>query len=205
MKSLLFVFILLLSACSSLPDAPVGTQSWVERKAELSDVKHWFVTGRVAIKNGVESWHVNLLWLQQADDYQIRLSGPFGAGTVQLKGNSNGAELQTSDDKRYFSYDVDQLMFDATGVQMPLAELRHWMLGLPAPGSEEVIKLNADGRLQTLQQSDWKVRYRRYTIVNGVILPNKIFAKQNELDVRVVIDKWELGIPNEDNPFNNES
>lgn len=206
MKSIVvFLYALLLSACSTLPDLESENEVWSDREAELSGVKHWFVTGRVAIRNGVESWHVNLLWLQQADEYQIRLFGPFGAGQVQLKGDLSGVELLTADNEMHYANDVDQLLYDATGVTMPLAELRYWMLGLPAPNGKDVKHLNSQGRLKMLQQSDWKVRYKRYTKVNGLILPKKIFARQGELDVRVVIDKWELGTPKDSNPFNDAS
>lgn len=203
MKQTLIGFIaLILSACSTLPEQLPVEESWQARQDELSGVQHWFVTGRVAIKNDTESWHVNLLWLQQADDYQIRLFGPFGAGQVQLKGNANGAELLTSDNESYFANDVDLLLYEKTGVKMPVSELRYWMLGLPAPNGQDKKQLNQDGRLISLQQSDWKVRYKRYTAVNGLALPKKIFARKHNLDVRVVIDEWKLGVPTDSNPFN---
>ncbi|MDH5777501.1 MAG: lipoprotein insertase outer membrane protein LolB [Gammaproteobacteria bacterium] len=204
MKNLAFALAaLLLAACSTNPQLPSET-SWHDRQQELSDLNHWFVSGRVAIKNGVESWHVNLLWLQQADEYRIRLHGPFGAGQVQLKGDSYQAVLSNSDDQHYTASDVDQLLYDRTGVKMPVSELRYWMLGLPAPNAKNKTQLDKTGRLKSLQQSDWNVHYRRYDVVKGLVLPTKIFARKHDLDVRVVIDKWELGLPSEDNPFMEE-
>lgn len=203
MKYIVFLFVALsLSACSTLPEQLPEETSWKARQAELTGLQHWFVSGRVAIQNGVESWHVNLLWLQQADVYQIRLFGPFGAGQVQLKGNAAGAELLTSDEEYFVAQDVDQLLYEKTGVKMPVSALRYWMLGLPAPNGQDKKQINGDGRLLLLQQSDWKVRYKRYTAVNGLALPKKIFARRHDLDVRVVIDKWELGVPTDSNPFN---
>jgi len=205
MKNFLFAVVaLFLAACSSTPHLPSET-SWNDRQQNLSDLNHWFVSGRVAIQNGVESWHVNLLWLQQADEYKIRLYGPFGAGQVQLKGNSHHAELLNSDAERFVASDVDQLLYDKTGVKMPVSELRYWMLGLPAPNGQNKTQLDKTGRLKILHQSNWQVRYKRYGSVNGLVLPTKIFAHRHDLDVRVVIDKWELGVPSETNPFNGES
>ncbi len=200
------VFLLLLTACTTVKEVPdsLNTGSWQLHKTSLDGLQHWFASGRAAIHNGNESWHVNLLWLQQGDDFQIRLFGPFGAGQVQLKGNNKQAELLTSDNERFYSHNIDTLLYEQTGVKMPVAELRYWLVGLPSPGGKEVASINKHGRLSRLQQGDWQVRYKRYVPVNGLVLPRKIFADKPDLDVRVVIDEWKLGAKTLDNPFNDK-
>lgn len=200
-------FLLLLTACTSIEEipAPLNAGSWRAHKAAIDNVQHWFATGRAAINNGAESWHVNLLWLQQGEDYQIRLFGPFGAGQVQLSGNRDRAELLTSDNERFHSHDMDTLLYERTGVKMPVAELRYWLIGLPSPNGGEVATVDKHGRLSDLKQGEWRVRYKRYVPVNGLVLPRKIFAGKPDLDVRVVIDEWKLGVKTEDNPFSDKS
>ncbi len=199
--------LLLISACSTVEEVPdaLNTGSWQSHRATLDNMHHWFASGRAAINNGVESWHVNLLWLQQGDDYRIRLFGPFGAGQVQLTGNKEQVELLTSDNERFYSHDIDELLLERTGVKMPVAELRYWLIGLPSPGGKEKANIDKHGRLSRLQQGDWRVRYKRYVPVNGLVLPRKIFADKQDLDVRVVIDEWKLGPATTDNPFNDKS
>ena len=206
-RALFFALIISLSACSTVEEIPdaLNTGSWQAHKASLDGMQHWFVSGRAAINNGSESWHVNLLWLQQGDNYQIRLSGPFGAGQVQIKGNNNQVELLTADDERFYSSDIDSLLYARTGVKMPVAELRYWLIGLPSPGRKQAASVDRHGRLSRLQQGDWRVRYKRYMPVNGLVLPRKIFADKEQLDVRVVIDQWKLGTVTTDNPFNEQS
>lgn len=206
-KLLRYAFLLLLTACTTVEEVPdsLNTGSWQAHKASLDDMQHWFASGRAAINNGVESWHVNLLWLQQGDNYQIRLFGPFGAGQVQLMGNNEQAELLTSDNERFYSHNIDTLLYERTGVKMPVAELRYWLIGLPSPGGKDAASIDKHGRLSRLQQGDWRVRYKRYVPVNGLVLPRKIFADKQDLDVRVVIDEWKLGVQTLDNPFNDKS
>ena len=206
-KTLSFFFISLLTACTTVEEVPdsLNTGSWQSHKATISGMSHWFATGRAAINNGVESWHVNLLWLQQGENYQIRLTGPFGAGRVQLKGNHDQVELLTADDERFYSSDIDSLLYERTGVKMPVAELRYWLVGLPSPGDSEKADIDQHGRLSQLNQGHWRVRYKRYMPVNGLVLPRKIFADKQDLDVRVVIDEWKLGITTLENPFNDKS
>jgi len=167
-------------------------------------MQHWFASGRAAINNGVESWHVNLLWLQQGENYQIRLFGPFGAGQVQLTENNGLVELLTSDNERFYSDNIDTLLYERTGVKMPVAELRYWLIGLPSPAGKDSARVDKHGRLSLLQQGAWRVRYKRYVPVNGLVLPRKIFADKQDLDVRVVIDEWKLGVQTLNNPFNEQ-
>lgn len=206
-KILRLSFLLLLTACTTVEEVPdsLNTGSWQAHKATLDDMQHWFASGRAAIVNGVESWHVNMLWLQQGDNYQIRLFGPFGAGQVQLSGNGRTVELRTADDERFYSQNMDALLFERTGLRMPVAELRYWLIGLPSPNGNDAARVDKHGRLSSLQQGEWQVRYKHYVPVNGLVLPRKIFADKQDLDVRVVIDKWKLGVQTMDNPFNDKS
>jgi len=198
--------LLLLTACTIVEEVPdsLNTGSWQAHQASLQGMHHWFATGRAAINNGTESWHVNMLWLQQGNNYQIRLFGPFGAGQVQLTGNSDQVELLTSDNERFYSHNIDTLLYERTGVKMPVAELRYWLIGLPSPAGKDAASVDSHGRLSRLQQGEWRVRYKRYVSVNGLVLPGKIFADKKDLDVRVVIDEWKLGIQTLNNPFNDK-
>ena len=198
----LLVFAVLLSACSTVATLPTEDATPQQHQDSLKGFQHWFVSGRAAIQNGIESWHVNLLWLQQADDYQIRLFGPFGSGQVQLTGNAGRAELATSEDERYIARDADQLLYERTGVRMPVNELRHWLVGQHSPNGHDKARYDRHGRLISLQQGEWRVQYKAYVAVNGLVLPSKIFAQKDDLDVRLVIDEWQLGATAEDNPFN---
>jgi len=199
--SLLF-FAVLLSACSTVEPLPSDDGTPEQHQDSLKGFHHWFISGRAAIQNGVESWHVNLLWLQQADDYQIRLFGPFGSGQVQLNGNPARVELLTSADERYMASDADQLLYEKTGVRMPVNELRYWLVGKSSPNGHKEARYDRHGRLTLLQQGEWRVQYKSYTLVNGLVLPSKIFAKKDDLDVRLVIDAWQAGVKAQDNPFN---
>lgn len=205
-KFLRLLLPLLLTACTTVEEVPdyLNTGSWQAHQASLADMRYWFASGRAAINNGVESWQVNLLWLQQGNDYKIRLFGPFGAGQIQLSGNDGVVELLTSDNERFYSDNIDSLLYERTGVKMPVAELRYWMIGLPSPGIANKTRIDKHGRLSRLQQGAWRVRYKRYVPVNGLVLPRKIFADKQDLDVRVVIDEWKLGTPTRDNPFNDK-
>ncbi len=170
-------------------------QAWVQRQTELSSIKYWRLTGRLAVSNGDDAWNLSLDWQQKGDDYQIQIHGPFGAGKVKLTGNPHGVLLQDSDDQTFYADTPEQLLYEQTGIFVPVDGLRYWVVGLTSPTQKEKPRLDRQGRLAYLEDQNWKVKFKRYTQVSGIDLPRKVFmAKpENELDVRLVVDQWKLG------------
>ena len=75
---------------------------------------------------------------------------------------------------------------------MPINGLRYWAVGQRIPDSPAKLVLDASGRLANLIQAGWKIRYRRYVPVKGFVLPSKIFMDHKDLDIRIVIDRWQV-------------
>jgi outer membrane lipoprotein LolB len=128
----------------------------------------WQLNGRVSLTRGEEGWHASLRWQEQADSYFLKISGPLGQGGFQLNGDSHGVVL------------VDAL--------------RYWIRGLPAPAAAKAqARRDESGRLSQLIQAGWTIKYNRYQLVNGVSLPGKLQLLHDDISVRIVVDKWELG------------
>jgi len=88
------------------------------------------------------------------------------------------------------------LLYEQTGLQMPVSGLRYWVLGLPAPASQAGAasdrQLDARGRLTRFVQGGWLVRIRSYTEVGRFDLPAKVFIRRGDIDLRLVVDRWRL-------------
>lgn len=195
---LLFLVTVLAAGCASLPEPPAVDhpgQVWQQRREALSRIAYWHLTGRLAVRNGNEAWNIHLDWQQKGDDYQIILNGPFGAGKVKLTGDKAGVALQDSDNQTFYADNPGELLRERTGVSMPVAGLRYWILGLDTPGQSNAPKLDPQGRLAYLEDKQWQVNFRRYTEVSGLQLPEKIFIDRpaQEIKVRLVVDEWRLG------------
>jgi len=195
----------LLNGCATLdlsddPDTSVESTSeleqvWNERQTELSAIKYWHLTGRLAVINGDDAWNLNLDWQQKGDDYEIQMHGAFGAGKVKLVGNAHGVLLKDSDDQTFYADTPELLLYEQTGVFVPVDGLRYWVVGLTSPTQQEKPRLDNKGRLAFLNDANWQVKFKRYMQVSGIDLPRKVFILKNdkELDVRLVVDKWKLG------------
>lgn len=197
-KYLLLLLTALAAGCTSLPEVPPVDhpgQVWKLRRDTLSRIAYWHLSGRLAVRNGNEAWNIHLDWQQKGDEYQVTLNGPFGAGKVRLTGDKSGVELRDSDNQTFYADNPGELLRERTGVSMPIAGLRYWIVGLASPGQIQQPKLDPQGRLAYLQDEQWRVSFRRYTGVNGLQLPEKIFIDRPEqkIKVRLVVDEWQLG------------
>lgn len=198
---------LLLSACSSVVknNSQNELQSiWQQRQEQLSSLTDWHMKGRMVVVNGAELWAMSVDWEQKGEQYVIFLSGPFGAGKVQLAGTVNGVLLKDSDEQIFYAETPEELLLEHTGIAMPLTYLRYWMLGLSHNGSNKKEMLDSLGRLESLSIKDWDIAFKRYTQIENnnspelystsggtLELPDKIFIHQgDDIKVRVVVSEW---------------
>ncbi|MEO5573687.1 MAG: lipoprotein insertase outer membrane protein LolB [Gammaproteobacteria bacterium] len=204
-----FVRVLLLAgasalavACTQMPAQPSGMNyepAWQARQQALSALQTWDLTGRISIQAGKEGWHAALRWNQRAGQYEIKLSSPLGQELVQLHGDENGVAMRSSDGEEH-AVDAETLLYKRLGWRIPLKGLRFWALGLPDPGAPDLNpqdrELDALGRLVRLRQSGWDIDFKRYTTVDGIYLPDKIFLNNRQtgtqFEVRLVVEKWQI-------------
>jgi outer membrane lipoprotein LolB len=177
--------ILLLSACAATPLLKSSRSA-----AEFGD---WQLHGRIALTQGDQGWHASLLWQQQADVYQMKLSGPLGQGGFQLAGDATGVVLVDAEGNSYFARDGDALLLQATGWQLPVVGLKYWVRGLPVPDAEATREYDESGHLSRLEQSGWIINYQRYQLVEGAAVPSKLQLARDDISVRLVISQWQLG------------
>ena len=165
--------------------------AWAQHRLQLDSLEAWTLDGRISVRQDEEAWHASLRRQQIDSVYHINLFGHFGQGAAQLDGSPQSAILQ-HDGQTVQSNDAEQLLRQRLGLQVPVNGLRYWAIGLVAPGSEYTQELGSDGRLAVLQQNGWRVRYRAYEAVKGFMLPSKIFLDREGLDVRLVVDQWQV-------------
>lgn len=190
-----FYFIILITACTTIV-IPYAVDDpdleWSQHQLQLNKISSWKINGRLAVTNKAEVWHLSVNWKQQEQNYTIHLSGPFGAGAVQLTGDSTGVTIKTSD-KTTYAPDAEQLLYESTGVQIPVQNLFYWVRGLPNPDSPISSQIiDPYGRLKKVSQNEWNVSFKRYKKNNNIDLPSKIFIRKKTLDIRLIIEDWSI-------------
>jgi outer membrane lipoprotein LolB len=205
LAAVLFSLAALLAGCAtaSLPppvENPAAT--WQLRQAALRPITHWNIQGRLAMRTADEGWQASLSWVRDGDRLRIDITGPLGRGHLRLTQDDHGAELRDADQHAWRAADPEQLLFRTTGWLVPLSGLNDWVRGLPLPDTTATQELDAQGRLKTLSQSGWDIRFLEYARQGSLDLPSKLFIKRQsdaanadgkgDIEVRLVIESWTL-------------
>ncbi len=185
-----------LSACTVIALKPPASAPWAARQSALNALQNWTLSGRIGItdnKDGKKNgWHAGIRWIQQDRRYAIDLAGPLGQGRVAIRGNPQGIRVQTADGRILSAGDPDRLLEEVIGSPIPISGLLYWVRGLPDPVKPGVLAGDEQGYLTRLEQDGWIIEYPGYTQVAELHLPERILARQDELQVKLIIKQWNL-------------
>ena len=179
---------LLLAGCAVTPPS----ETWQSPTA--TDIANWQFTGRVSLTRAEEGWHAGLSWQQQADQFQLKISGPLGQEAFRLSGTAAGVTLEDADGKILRADDAESLLLQTIGWRLPVTGLKYWVRGLAVPGVYASERRDLQGRLLALEQSGWAISYSRYHSIEGVSWPAKLRLARDDVTVRLVIDAWQPGV-----------
>ena len=195
------IFILSLSACTTLPSSkiqtntPANTEAKSSTATRINAAKHlssWTITGAVAGKNKQKTWSASLNWKQQGlNRYQLRLFGPLGGNTILVEKNGRFVTYQNGP-KHIRTTNIDQLFYKETGVRVPLHNLYYWIRGVKAPGSIQSTQYDAEGHLIALKQNGYTIRYENYQTVKNIDLPSKLRVTGPGGSLKLIIKHWEI-------------
>jgi outer membrane lipoprotein LolB len=164
------------------------------REQQLANASHWTLQGRLSISDG--SGHGGaggFTWRQDGDRYTFEIRGPAISGTnFRLTGGPDGALLEGMREGPLRGPDAEALMRKAVGWEVPLGDLRAWVLGLRADSGAAELEFGSDHLPALLQQDGWTVDYREWDATHQPPLPKKVFAQKLPYKVRLSIESWQF-------------
>jgi len=185
--------LVLASGCATLPPAP-ATGDWPARRAALQALPAWTLDGRIAVAAGEKGFSGGFDWAQDGERADIELAGPMGGARLRI--HVDGATIAVTDDRGnlYSGEEAERFVADRIGPggKLPVAQMRYWLVGAPAPGAPHEEAIGADQRLAELSQSSWQVRYDSYKSVGNLDLPARLEMTTEGLRLRVVVSSWRL-------------
>lgn len=188
----LIVATLFLSACQTAPVMPTNV---AQQRQLIQRVPSWRAEGKISVTMNNERHSASFDWQQRHKNYVIHLFGPFGQGSTWLRRTSKAVTLENSETGIRRATNAEQLMEETLGWHVPVSELQYWIRGLaaptPAPTAE---KVGEQGLIQELEQQGWKVNYIRYEPHEGWLLPTKLRAERDSIEVTIVIKQWQLAL-----------
>lgn len=172
---------LLFTGCATAPVA-------VQRPAQ-ADAPFAF-NGRVAVKQGEQRESAGMRWVHHAAEDEILLLAPLGQTVARIHRDAREVTLEASG-KHYAAQDMEALMQQVLGWQLPLSGLRYWVNAVPAPDGEFEMERDANGQMSLLRQQGWEISYSRYAALTSDALPLRLNLKRDGMEVLLLIDEWE--------------
>jgi outer membrane lipoprotein LolB len=190
--ALAIALVFVLAGCQTVPVSPAPSVSWSVRRPELQALGRFGLNGRVAVAVGNQGFNAGLRWTQSAAVTHLTLTGPLGAGGVQVTADGGDLSVVTSNGKRLGNAAARTQLEEKLGFEPPLASLRYWVLGVPDPSRPAAVQLDSQERLTQLTQDGWQIDYTAYMPVGAEWLPRLLTLRRQDVRVRMVVDGWQL-------------
>ncbi len=191
---------LLLASCAvqpvkqpAMPVDRAGAEAMDLRRGEVID---WNLAGRVAVSNGKQGGSGRIDWQNREDGYTLTLSAPITRQSWKLSGNALGARLEGIEGGPRESADVEQMLIEATGWDIPVDAMANWIRGIGAAGHEygpTKVTYRPDGHPLQIEQAGWIIDYREWQTGPEPAMPTKLVATRGTAKIRLVVDVWTLG------------
>lgn len=151
--------------------------------------------GRISVNYGSQSLSGKIQWLHEPTRDEIGLASPLGNQMARLVRNDGGVTLTDSERQTHLAADAETLTEQRLGWRLPLGGLADWVRGRAGPGVPAQVRRDAEGRLESLLQADWRIEYAYDDSgAAGARLPRRLVMRYlkavEPLEIRMVIDQW---------------
>lgn len=189
----------LLGGCRTLPPqsvpGPGSDAPWPAQRAGLEKLDRFGLTGRVAVAANGEGFSANLRYERQPERADLALDGPLGIGGVRVAIAGDDLRIETSSGKQLDGAAAREELEQRLGFALPLAELRWWVLGIPAPGDAQVDEDSGSGEIRGFTQNGWRVKIDSRAPGLGFALPRRLTAERADAELagarmKLLVEKW---------------
>ena len=190
---------LLLAACSvHTPSGPSKSQTspeWRQHESAVSQLTRYQTRGSFAYISGRQKVYARFNWQQtDAHSYRLLLTNPLGSTEMDLSVRPGMAQVINNQGKKYISDDAQSMIQKLTGMDIPLDNLRKWMLGLPGDAGD--FTLDSRGLLKQVNYNrggqQWTVTYLNYRDDTLPPMPANLELRQGDQLIKLRMDSWSL-------------
>jgi outer membrane lipoprotein LolB len=183
-----------LAACRTLPP-PAELGPTPELRPALVALDAWRARGRVAVRTPSDGFSASFDWREANDRGELDVRGPLGAGAARITQTPALIRIETGASAPVeVSAPFESLESELTtrlGFPLPIASLRYWLLGVPAPD----VPSEAIG--SGFSQAGWTVAPAGFAAVPlaPAPLPSRLVLTRAGTQIKVAISTWQLGAP----------
>jgi outer membrane lipoprotein LolB len=177
-----------LGGCAVAPVAPPPAMP-VDAKA----LEQWTASGRIAVAAHGEGGSGSFTWEQSSSATTLSIRGPLGAGAMRVTSDGRSMAVTDAEGRTLDDEQAQALLRQRLGIDLPVADLRYWMLGVPSPGSPSSIADATEAPRRVIEQSGWWIGYDSFRPWAGLSLPERFTATQGGVRLKVIVDDWQGG------------
>jgi len=183
----------LVAGCRSVPPraviGPGADAPWPEQRAALDKLDRYGLQGRVAVAANGQGFSAGLRYQQLPKGSNLALDGPLGIGGLRVVLEGEELEIATSRGEKLDGDLARAELERRLGFALPLAELRWWLLGVPAPG-EVTVDAGDGGEIRGFTQGGWHVAVNTRVPGLGFSLPQRLTVDREGARLKLVVERW---------------
>ncbi|MGX9417190.1 lipoprotein insertase outer membrane protein LolB [Vibrio sp. WJH972] len=196
---LIVITTILLFGCAQLPDDSTNVE-WQQHQQRLTNLKHYKATGKLGFISPEERRSMTFFWQQEEERTQLRLTSLFGQTLLKLTMTPEETSIETYLGDQFQAADGASLLYQLTGLVVPLEQLPQWLKGAVTIDIENNYTLLETNTLASqttsVAERTWQVDYLRYSdITDGdskLPLPSLLKLTQDDIKINLQITKWTI-------------
>jgi outer membrane lipoprotein LolB len=185
----------MLAGCRTAPvpvaiPGPGAGAPWPEQRAALERLERYSLAGKVAVAANGQGFSAALRYEQQTRRANLALDGPLGIGGMRIVLDENHLGVTNSRGQALDGEAARAEIERRLGFELPLDELRWWLLGLPAPGQSDVDAAADSGEIRGFVQNGWHVSINTRAPALGFALPQRLTAERGGARLKLFVEQW---------------
>jgi outer membrane lipoprotein LolB len=184
-----------LAGCKTAPTpgvtGPGADAPWPEQRAALEKLDRYGLNGRVAVAANGQGFSASLRYEQLPSGANLALDGPLGIGGLRVVLDGERIGIATSRGEKLDGDAARAELERRLGFALPLAELRWWLLGLPAPGEVALNQDGGSGEIRGFTQGGWQVSINTRAPGLGFALPQRLTAEREGARLKLLVERWQ--------------
>lgn len=183
----------LIAGCRTAPPrtviGPGADAPWSMQREALEKLQRYGLDGRVAVAAQGEGFSATLRYSQQPRGANLSLEGPMGIGGMRVQFTPEEFQITTSRGAKLHGAEARAELERRLGFELPMAQLRWWLLGLPAPG-EATVEAGETGEIRGFHQDGWRVSVQSRIAGLGFSLPQRLTAERDGARLKLLVNRW---------------
>jgi outer membrane lipoprotein LolB len=185
----------MLGGCRTAPPpaaipGPGADAPWPEQRAALEKLDRYALNGKVAVAANGQGFTASLRYAQQPRRADLALDGPLGIGGMRIALEEHSLGVTNSRGEALDGEAARAEIERKLGFELPLDELRWWLLGLPAPGQSDAEAADS-GEIRGFVQNGWHVAINTRAPALGFSLPQRLTAERGGARLKLFIERWQ--------------